>query len=102
MLTEHDKVLQEALHRPEKNVIEWSAIGVCLHHCYTGIENILKQILKFQQILIPSSASSHKDLIDVAIQQRIISTELSEHLDVYRGFRHFFMHAYGIMLREEY
>jgi hypothetical protein len=51
-------VLQEALHRPEKNVIEWSAIGVCLHHCYTGIENILKRILKFQQILLPSSASS--------------------------------------------
>jgi hypothetical protein len=37
----------------------------------------------------------------MAIRQRIISTGLSEHLDVYRGFRHFFMHAYGVMLREE-
>jgi uncharacterized protein YutE (UPF0331/DUF86 family) len=31
----------------------------------------------------------------------MISTELSERLDTYRGFRHFFVHAYGIVLREE-
>ncbi len=94
-------VLQEALSRPEKDVIEWSAIGACLHHCYTGMENMLKRILKFQQVLLSRSASSHKDLLDVAIQQGIISAELSERLDVYRGFRHFFVHAYGVLLREE-
>lgn len=94
-------VLQEALHRPEKGVIEFSAIGACLHHCYTGMENIVKRIVKFRQVPLPTSASSHKDLLDVAIQQGVISAELSERLDAYRGFRHFFVHAYGVRLREE-
>ena len=31
----------------------------------------------------------------------IISQHLSDKLDKYRGFRHFFIHAYGILLEEE-
>ncbi len=54
-------VLREALNRPEKTIVELSAIGASLHHCYTGIENMLKRILKFQNISIPSSASSHQE-----------------------------------------
>lgn len=57
--------------------------------------------MKFQQVALPDSSSSHKDLLDVAIQQGIISSDLSDKLDTYRGFRHFFVNAYGFMLREE-
>jgi uncharacterized protein YutE (UPF0331/DUF86 family) len=94
-------VLKEALSRNDKGDIELSAIGACLHHCYTGMENILKRILKFQQIHLLATPSSHKDLLDKAIQQGLISVELSDRLDTYRGFRHFFIHGYGIMLRED-
>lgn len=52
-------------------------------------------------VKIPSSASSHKDLLNVAVDEDILSHDLSDRLDKYRGFRHFFVHAYGILLEEE-
>ena len=95
------KLLDEALSRAEKSSIELSAIGSFLHHCYAGMENILNRILKFKKVKIPSSASSHKNLLNVAVDEDIISQDLSGKLDKYRGFRHFFIHAYGIFLEEE-
>ena len=47
-------VLREAINRSEKTVVELSAIGASLHHCYNGMENILKRILKFHNISNPS------------------------------------------------
>jgi uncharacterized protein YutE (UPF0331/DUF86 family) len=94
-------VLREALNRSEKTVVELSAIGASLHHCYNGMENILKRILKFHNISTPSSASSHKDLLDIAIQEKLISEDISDKLDKFRGFRHFFVHGYGVLLNEE-
>jgi len=95
------KSMEEALNRSEKSVIELSAIGSFLHHSYTGMENILNRILKFMRVKIPGSASSHKDLLNIAVSENIISQELSNKLDKYRGFRHFFVHAYGILLDKE-
>ena len=93
--------LQEALLRSEKTIVELSAIGSFLHHSYNGIENILKRILKFKKIIIPDSPTSHKDLLDVAAEHGVISSGLSDQLDKYRGFRHFFVHGYGVLLHEE-
>ncbi len=94
-------VLREAINRSEKTVVELSAIGASLHHCYNGMENILKRILKFHNISTPSSGSSHKDLLDIAIQEKLISEDISDKLDKFRGFRHFFVHGYGVLLNEE-
>lgn len=95
------KLLDEVLNRSEKSAIELSAIGSFLHHSYTGMENIITRILKFKKVKIPSSASSHKDLLNVAVDGNIISHDLSDKLDKYRGFRHFFVDAYGIFLELE-
>ncbi len=94
-------LLDETSNRPEMSLIELSAMGSFLHHCYTGMENILKRILKSRKIQIPGSASSHKDLLNIAVKEDIISQALSEQLDKYRGFRHFFVHAYGVLLEKE-
>lgn len=40
------------------------------------------------------------DLLELAVEQKIISPELLENLDEYRAFRHFFVHGYGILLQE--
>jgi len=39
--------------------------------------------------------------LNAAIDQDIISQNLSDKLDKYRGFRHFFIHVYGILLEED-
>ncbi len=94
-------VMREALDRPDKTYVELSAIGASLHHCYSGMENIIKRFLRSRNINVPSSSSSHKDLLDTAAQQGIISENLLNRLDKFRGFRHFFVHGYGIMLNED-
>jgi uncharacterized protein YutE (UPF0331/DUF86 family) len=61
---------------------------------------LLKRVLKHLQVPLTDSATSHKDLLDLAVEQSVISQELSEALDSYRAFRHFFVHGYGIALQE--
>ncbi|MFQ6056652.1 MAG: hypothetical protein ACE5J3_11800 [Methanosarcinales archaeon] len=52
-------------------------------------------------ISVPISESWHKNLLDLSVDNQIISLELSKRLDEYRAFRHFFVHGYGIMLDKE-
>jgi uncharacterized protein YutE (UPF0331/DUF86 family) len=92
------RALNEALEREEKTVIELAAISTFLQNTYNGIENILKRILKFKGISISTSESWHKELLDLSVNNQIISLELSKRLDEYRAFRHFFIHGYGIVL----
>ncbi len=94
-------LLKKTMARPEKDEAELAAMGSFIHNVYTGIENILKRILKFKQIIIPDSPSSHKDLLNQAVTIGLISPTLSDELDDYRGFRHFFVHAYVLFLDEE-
>ncbi len=92
--------LEEALNRQEKTIVELAAIATFLHNFYNGTENLLKRVLKFKKVPIPDSASSHKDLLDLAANQNIISLNLSKALDEYRAFRHFFVHGYSVRLNE--
>lgn len=92
--------LKEAEERQEKSVVELAATATFIHNIYNGIENILIQILKSQNIKIPKTAAWHKELLDTASGRGIISHELSDNLYDYLAFRHFFVHAYGFMLEE--
>lgn len=94
------QALEKTLQRKRRTFVELAAIATCLHNCYSGMENLLKRVLKFIQISLPDSATSHKDLLELAVEQRIIQPELVEELDEYRAFRHFFVHGYGIALQE--
>jgi uncharacterized protein YutE (UPF0331/DUF86 family) len=93
--------LEKALKRKRKTTIELAAIGTFLHNIYSGIENILKQILKEQNIKVSKSESWHKDLLNLSVTNKIISLTLSDELYEYLTFRHFFVHAYGFMLVED-
>jgi uncharacterized protein YutE (UPF0331/DUF86 family) len=92
--------LAKTLRRKRRGFVELAAIATCLHNSYSGMENLLKRVLLYLQVPLPHSATSHKDLLDLAVEQMIISQELSEALDEYRAFRHFFVHGYGIALQE--
>jgi len=94
------KALEETLRRKKRGFIELAAIATCLHNAYNGIENLLKRILKYMKVPLPDSSTSHKDLLTSATERGIIPHEISEALDEYRAFRHFFVHGYGILLQE--
>ncbi|MCI0699081.1 hypothetical protein L0337_44650 [candidate division KSB1 bacterium] len=93
--------LQSALARPERTIIERAALATFLHNIYSGIENILKQILKAKGVSIPSSPSWHKDLLILTVSEKIISQDLANDIFPYLTFRHLFVHVYGFMLDDE-
>jgi hypothetical protein len=69
--------LAKTLRRKRRGFVELAAIATCLHNCYSGMENLLKRVLQHMQVPLPHSATSHKDLLDLAVEQNIISQELS-------------------------
>lgn len=95
------RALRETMKRKEITIVELAAIATFLQNTYNGIENILKRILKFKNISIPRTETYHKDLLDLSVENNIISLELSKELEEYLAFRHFFVHGYGIMLDKE-
>ena len=96
VLDELEKIKDE----PSKTVVELAGIGTFLHNFYTGIENILKQILHDDDIPIPFSDSWHRDLLILASEEKIITETTRVRLAKYLAFRHFFVHAYSFLLDE--
>ncbi len=94
-------ILKKTLARKRITQIELSAIATFIHNVYVGIENLLKRILIHKGKNPQPSPTSHKELLDVAVDQHIISRTLLEELDDFRAFRHFFVHGYGIHLNRE-
>ena len=81
--------------------IELAGIATFIHNFYNGIENVLKRCLLSKKIQIPRSESWHKDLLEQAIVNGIISDQLKDKLLKYLFFRHFFVHAYALDLYAE-
>jgi uncharacterized protein YutE (UPF0331/DUF86 family) len=94
------RMLEQTIVRAERTEIELAAMATFTHNVYSGMENLLKRALLSVGESPPQSASSHKDLLDFAVDFGIIKQSLSEELDAYRGFRHFFVHGYGVRLEE--
>ena len=86
--------------KSNKTIAELAGIGTFLHNFYTGIENILKQILSAKGISIPMSSSWHRDLLIRASEEKIITETTRKQLAKYLAFRHFFVHAYSFLLDE--
>jgi len=60
------------------SILELAGVATLLHNFYNGIENILKQILISQQLSIPSGNSWHKELLNAATDNKIISNTTKE------------------------
>jgi len=92
--------LDAAVKRPQKGVIESAAIGTFLHNFYTGMEHVIRHTLRAHNVPLPESETWHKDLLELALQETILSEETVEYLYEFLGFRHFFVHGYAQMLQE--
>ncbi len=83
---------------PYLSTLELAGAAALLHNFYNGIENILKQIFISENIAIPEGKSSHKELLENSVKNKIISDELKNSLSEYLAFRHFFSNAYAFDL----
>ncbi|MGB7569930.1 MAG: hypothetical protein WBM07_18850 [Chitinivibrionales bacterium] len=81
------------------STLELAGIGALLHNFYNSIENIIKQIFIFRNILIPSGSFWHRDLLEAACSSKVISFSTKEKLGPYLAFRHYFVHGYALDLK---
>jgi len=93
--------LEKVKDRSQKELVVLVGMGAYLQNIYTGMENILKQILLHKSIPIPDTPTWHKDLLNSAVEHNIITNEIADKIGKYLFFRHFFTHAYGFLLDEE-
>jgi len=71
------------------------------HNLYNGIEKMLKYAIKDRNISMPKGPSWHKDLINVAVENKIIENNTAQILKQYLAFRHFFINTYVVNLEAE-
>jgi len=98
-----DKVIDElksAYKKEYKSNLEISGMGALLHNFYSGIENILKQIFNEYHFVMPNDQSWHKTLLSEAVKNKIITDKVKYDLEKYLTFRHFFIHSYSFILKE--
>lgn len=94
--------LEKGLQSSERSYLVLAGMAALVHNIYNGIENIIKRTLVAKG-KNPDQRSPfwHQELLDAATDEKIISKELAAVLKEYLGFRHFFVHAYGILLKPE-
>jgi hypothetical protein len=83
----------------EMNKKELAGSGAFIMNIYTGIENILRNILEEDKgEKLKKDGMWHKTLLFKSAEYGIISDELGDILLGYLKFRHLQMHGYGYML----
>ncbi len=65
--------LKKAEDKPKKDLIILVGIGAYLQNIYSGMENILKQIISHKNLAIANKPSWHKDLLILAVKQHVIT-----------------------------
>ena len=90
--------LPQAKDLPGLSRLELAGTAALVHNFYSGIESIIKQILLSKDVSVAEGGSWHKELIETAAKNGLISESTRNALGQYLSFRHFFVHAYALEL----
>jgi uncharacterized protein YutE (UPF0331/DUF86 family) len=87
---------------PNLSSLELAGVAALIHNFYNGIENILKQIVISRSKKLPQGSSWHRELVNIATSNDVISDSTAKELRRYLAFRHFFAHGYSFDLDKEH
>jgi len=82
-------------------------VALNLHGFYSGVERILERIATHVDEAIPSGANWHQELLNQVsveipgVRPAVISSDLREDLEEYRGFRHVVRNVYAYRFSAE-
>ncbi len=83
------------------------AVALNLHAFYSATERIFEKIAKDIEQSVPTGANWHRELMDqmvleiAGIRPAVLSAELKEALEDYRGFRHVVRNVYTFHLNPD-
>lgn len=94
-----DRILDElfSVYKPEKpeySLFEQAAIEAFIVNVYSGVENILKQMLVFDKLDIEDSPGWHEKVLRKAGEIGILPPDLLQSLSRYLSFRNYFIYTY--------
>lgn len=85
----------------ELSRLELTGTASCVSDVYMGFENVIKRIVQSRGLESPSGPSWHKELLDSAVENGIISSRTWDSASKLLVFRHLSTHAYGMRLSPE-
>lgn len=93
-------LMNATLLREEIGMVEVMAVATMLQNIYMGIETILGHILRtVHNVKTERSGAWHKELLNSARNNNIISQDVHDILREHLVFRHYHIHGYGYMLK---
>lgn len=87
--------------KPDYTLGEKAAISAFIVNIYSGLENILKQILIFDKLDIADSPAWHEKVLKKANEIGIIPRDLYQIFSRYLAFRNYFIYAYVFNIKWE-
>ncbi len=83
------------------NALELAGLAAIIHGFYNGVENIIKHMSRNRNLALPLGDTWHRDLLDLSVNEKLISSKLAADLREFLAFRHFFRHSYSFELNPE-
>lgn len=92
------------VYKPEKTdytLAEEAAMSALLVNIYSGVENILKQMLIYDKLEVGDSPGWHEKVLKKAAEIGILPPDLFQVLSKYLAFRNFFIYSYVFNIKWE-
>jgi len=93
--------IEDLLEKQEWSFYETIAMGKLLQDIYMGVENIVRCQLKRQQIPIPKTEDWHRQMLQLALKENLLSELHWQGFKELLSFRHAHIHGYGHMLKPD-